>query len=149
MPALSHRTGTLVEYCSSQSAWILIVDQSVTCVFKVSLLKPQLSWKRSSFPSKVSETVHPPIGLKLCLFCGLIMKLLHWIELISIFPWAEGKSKITITVRFVIWEWECVFFSFFESWDVEGLHIFCSECENYLHNVLLEFHGFAMEWSVF
>lgn len=103
MPALPHRTGTLVEYCCSHSGWTLIVCQHVSGIFKVSLLKLQLGWKRGNwFSSKVSETIHLPIALTLCSVTQ-ILELLYWIEPLSIFSWTEGKSKITMTIRFIIW----------------------------------------------
>lgn len=109
MPAVFHRMGALVERCSFQSSWILTVCQYVTGIFKVSLLKLLLDWKRGNyFPSMLPGTAHLSIVLKLCLFCGLILKLLYWAELVSIFSWTERKSEINVMVRFISrdWRWD-------------------------------------------
>lgn len=100
LPALSTELelGTWVECSCCQSSWILIMCQQVTGIFKVSLLKFQLVWKRgNSFPFKLSEAVHFLTALKLCLFCGLMLKLLYWTQLVSIFSWTEEESKLIIT----------------------------------------------------
>lgn len=67
MPALLHTTGTVVECCYFQSSSIVIVCQYKTGIFKVSLLKLQLDWKRGNyFPSMLPEAVHLSTALKLC-----------------------------------------------------------------------------------
>lgn len=119
MPALLHTTGTVVECCYFQSSWIVIVCQYKTGIFKVSLLKLQLDWKRGNyFPSMLPEAVHLSTALKLCLFCGLVLKVPYWTELICIFSWIKGKPEMNVIIRFISWEWQWGLFWTTEMWKI-------------------------------
>lgn len=93
-----HRSGMWAECSCCQCSWILIICQKVTGIFKASLLKFQLVWKkRKLFLFKLSEAVHFLPALKLCLFCGLMLKLLYWTQHVSLFSWTDEESKFNIT----------------------------------------------------